>query len=221
MKRIILITALILLLQTILWIVFMGISTAEVEPEWTGMDYLDWAADRGIPYLINYVNVSLLTLAVVFFYTILYIYLRDGAELLATTGYVFIPVYGLMNLLAYSIQISVVPEMAAGAIASGESIRLVSQLIQVNPGSLVGFINGLAYALLGIPSILFGILLYRRSKKLTGMFLSLNGVFCILGIAGYLMESQILASGVVIGGIVFPVALAMVLVEFRTGIREK
>jgi hypothetical protein len=96
-----------------------------------------------------------------------------------------------------------------------ESRLFAAQLIQANPASLSGYINGLAYAILGIPSVLYGILMIRRNQKLSGIFLSLNGVFCITGIIGYLADSRIISAGVVLGGILFLLALLMMTIEFR------
>ena len=213
--RIIRITALILLIQTVIWVVFMGISSAPIEPGWGDVDYLLWASERGTAYLINYVNVTLLTIVVVVFFAFLYVYLKDGAEKLALSGLLLVPVYGVLNLVVYSLQISLVPTLATNALSNGESITMAAQLIQVNPSSVAGYFNGLAYAILGIPSIGFGILLYRSLKKLSGLFLALNGALCILGIIGYFTGNGLLSMGILLGGIAFLVFLLMMVIEFR------
>jgi len=75
---------------------------------------------------------------------------------------------------------------------NSEVLYLSSQLIQANNHTLVSYINDLAYAILGIPSIIFGLLLKKENKKYSGNFLFLNGVLRILGIVGYMINNRIL-----------------------------
>jgi len=221
MHRTIRITAFILLIQTIIWVIFMGISSAPIEPDWLALDYVTWASEKGVAYLINYVNVSLLTLLVVILFTFLYSFLKEGAGPLAISGLILVPIYGIMNLVCYSIQISVVPTMAEGALIRGDSVQFISQLIQADPGSLAGYINGLAYAVLGIPSILFGMLLYRQSKRWSGALLAVNGLLCITGITGYHLGNDLLSTGTMAGGIIFLLALLGMVIEFRDPVAPK
>jgi hypothetical protein len=67
----------------------------------------------------------------------------------------------------------------------------------------------LAYALLGIPSIIFGLLMFREKSplKVAGALLALNGVACILGIVGFLARSAPLSLGTLAGGVLFLLAL--------------
>jgi hypothetical protein len=70
-------------------------------------------------------------------------------------------------------------------------------------------LNNLAYAILGIPSIVFGMALSRRgsSTRLPGVLLALNGVACIIGIASVVSGSGLLQQGSIIGGALFLLAL--------------
>jgi hypothetical protein len=56
---------------------------------------------------------------------------------------------------------------------------------------LCGQLNNPAYAILGIPSIIFGMALSRRgrSSRLPGILLALNGGACIIGMAGVVLGS--------------------------------
>ncbi len=211
------ITALILLIQTITWVVFMAISTASIEPDWESLDYVRWASERGVTYIINYLNVSLLTLVAVLLFFLMYGYVKDLSRQAALLGLILVPVYGLMNLGCYSMQISLVPNLAASAMAGEGSIERIFRLIQANPDSLVGYLNGLAYAILGVPSILYGILLFQKSKKWSGVLLLLSGALSIVGIVGYTFGNDPLSAGVLLGGMVFLLALAALVVEFRPG----
>jgi hypothetical protein len=73
----------------------------------------------------------------------------------------------------------------------------------------MAFFNGLAYAVLGIPSILFGLLLWKHPGALRwgGLLLALNGAACILGLIGFLTGNALLTQGVMIGGFLFLAAM--------------
>jgi hypothetical protein len=197
----------------------MVFSTAAIEPGWSPEDYVAWTAEPDLFYKLNYINVSVLTLGVVFFFTLLFRFLKQKTEGVALAGFVFVPIYGVLNLLCYSLQISQVPSMALSALDHPESIPYVAQWIQANPASVIGFINGMAYAVLGIPSILYGYLLFTDSIKFAGLTLLLNGVFCVLGMMGMMLDSKILAMGIMVGGFLFLVSLGCFL--FETGRRRE
>jgi hypothetical protein len=76
--------------------------------------------------------------------------------------------------------------------------------------------NGMAYAILGIPSIIYGILMFKEIKKISGVLILLNGISCIIGIIGYIIKNSILVMGIMIGGILFMGALAAMAFEFRS-----
>jgi hypothetical protein len=78
--------------------------------------------------------------------------------------------------------------------------------------------NSLAYAVLGIPSIIFGLLLYNsgRVSRSGGILLSLNGLAGITGFVGVVVKSTILAQGVLAGGILFLLALIPISLGFVT-----
>ena len=86
---------------------------------------------------------------------------------------------------------------------------MLRQMIQQWPGSAVNVLNNLAYAILGIPSIIFGMVLSRRgrSTRLPGILLALNGVACIIGMVGVVLGSGLLAQGSIVGGALFLLAL--------------
>ncbi len=96
------------------------------------------------------------------------------------------------------------------------SKTLAGQLIHIWEGSLVSYLNGFAYAILGIPSVAFRMVLLKmgRYAKISGILLILNAAACILGIAGYVMKSSILSMGTVVGGILFLFALIFLILMF-------
>lgn len=209
------ITAIILLILIIIWLIFTIVSMSEVKSSWNDSDFVKWVSSPDFFFTGNYINATLLTIAVILLFTFLFIYLKPKYITIAIVGLVFIPIYGVINLLCYSIQISIVPSIANSSINNPSIIFLVSQLIQANSKSLIGYINGFAYAILGITSIIYGYSLMKELKRFSGIFLLLNGMFCIIGIIGYLIGNSIISLGIMIGGIVFLICLIFMIIEFK------
>ena len=212
-------TSIILLVQTVIWLVFTGLSMSQVDSSWTSADYVNWVSNPDIFFIGNYINATLLTITAILLFTFLYDYYKNKYGSYALLGFVFIPIYGVFNILCYSIQISVVPLIARNSLDSPDKIYFASQFIQANSSSFIGFMNGLSYAILGIPSIIYGILMIKELKKFSGIFISLNGVFCIIGIIGYILKNSILAMGIMIGGIVFMGGLVAMAFEFKNKLK--
>jgi hypothetical protein len=167
---------------------------------------LDWR------YYATYINATLITIAVSMFYADLYSYLKSSAPPCIVIGYVFVPVYTMFNLVVYLSQVTLVPrllELRGNPVAGAVADVLLQQALQSLPTSSVAFFNGLAYAILGIPSILFGWILWPRQGCLRwgGLLLALNGVACILGVIGLFTSNELLSLGTVIGGVLFLPAL--------------
>ena len=214
-ERRIKVTAILLLILTIIWLVFTIISMSEVKSSWNDIDFIKWISHPNFFFTGNYINASLLTIVAIFLFTFLFNFLKPKYDNIVITGLIFVPIYGVINLLCYSIQISIVPSIANSSLTNQNTIIIVSQLIQANSKSLIGFMNGLAYAILGIPSIIFGLFLIKDRKKYSGIFLLLNGILCIIGIIGYLIGNNILSSGIMIGGVVFLICLIFMVIEFK------
>jgi hypothetical protein len=206
-------TALILFFMTLLWVVLMVLSTMDLEPGWAEADYVEWISEPSLSFRINYLNVSFLTLGVCFIFVLLFRYLKLKSRSLALAGLIFVPIYGIMNLVCYASQISLVPSMAMSALGNPDSVSEVSRWIQANPDSIAGFVNGLAYAVLAIPSIIYGYLLKLDNRKISGLTFILNGIFCLLGIIGMIFGSKILSMGIMIGGFIFLVSLGCIWFE--------
>ncbi len=137
---------------------------------------------------------------------------REAAPYGSLVGLVFVPVYAVLNLFAYLSQITIVPSLIAlrqQPEYQAAADVFLRQMIQQWPQSGVAFFNDLAYAVLGIPSIIFGILMFRNTSplKLAGVLLALNGAAGILGVVGFLTRSNLLNMGTVAGGVLFLLAL--------------
>lgn len=200
---------------TCMWIVLSILSMSDVNPGWTLEEFAEWASRPGIFLTLNYINASALTAFVVILFSLLFGYLFQKYRNRALIALVFVPVYGVLNMACYSIQISIVPQILRNTIDSPDTAYISYHLIQASSRTLVGFLNGLAYAILGIPSIIFGKLLMGEKKRFSGLFLIINGVFCLIGIVGYLMDSSIVSMGIMAGGIFFLISLVFMAIEFN------
>jgi hypothetical protein len=151
----------------------------------------------------------------------LYLYCREADPGLALIGLVFAPAYCILNLFAYLSQVTLVPALVSLSDNAGYreiAYVLLGQSIQYWWGSMVMVLNNLAYAILGISSIAFGLILLKKGKyaKISGSLLILNAIACILGFIGILAGNRLVGMGSLIGGVVFILALvALTLMFFK------
>ncbi|MDI6695240.1 MAG: hypothetical protein QME21_09350 [Anaerolineales bacterium] len=212
MSKLVAFLALVCLVLTALWVSLLIAGMASAGP----LETFEQAAAHtsrlhGLFYA-TYLNAALLTLAAVAFFAALYAWLKPTTPDWTVVGLVFVPIYGALNLVDYLSQVTLVPALVTlrldprYADAADMLLRLT---LQAWPASTMAFFNGLAYAILGIPSILFGLLLwkYHGALRWGGLLLALNGAACILGVVGFLTANALLGQGVMIGGILFLLAL--------------
>ena len=203
------------LFLTVLCGVTSGISIAHGQPTSSGIEYLTWLLKPDVFYTAYYVGAVILTLLIVILFTLLYGYLSNINRTVALVGIVFIPVYGAINLVCYSLQITVVPSLAVGALNAGSDVGLVSQLILYDNQSILGFVYGLAYFILGIPSIIYGLMFVKNGKKCSGFLLIIHGLLYVVGIVGFLFQNFALSQGLNFGAIVFLICLVFLILDFR------
>lgn len=165
-------------------------------------------------FKLTYANAALITLANAALFAGLYVFCREENPLWAAVGLVFVPMYALGNLVVYLSQVFVVPgllalyhEPANAAVAES----LLAMTLQEWSGSAAGFVNLLSYALLGIPSIVMGQLMYRKAAGLRAgsLLLAISGVLSILSLVGLGTGSAFLTSMVIVSGLIFLVALIL------------
>jgi len=208
------IASLILLTLTVLWIVLVIWDTASAGPMETFEQVLAHVARLSGTFYLTYVNAALLTLCTVIWLAGLYVYCKPHlSEWSAVTGLICTPIYGVLNLFAYLSQITIVPALLSLHRLpeyQAASEVLLRMTIHQWPGSAVGFFNSLAYAVLSIPSIIFGLALgkHGRIMRFGGILFALSGVASIIGVIGSLVGNALLGSGVVVGGVLFLLALA-------------
>lgn len=212
------------LISTILFLIFFILDMSSAGPLNTFEQVLAHTARQSVLSFWAYANVTLLTILVTMFLASLYILCKQTAPLWSAIAIVFAPVYCVLNLFAYFSQITIVPrllELGADPQYRAFTEYLLYQLLQSWPGSAVSIFNNTAYAILGIPSIIFGVILYKMSLRLRlgGIFLALNGVACILGIIGIVMQNAVLSWGSMVGAVFFLVSLFPLSWHFLRGLK--
>ncbi len=195
-----------------IWLVLLVVGVASAGPLDTFERVLAYVSRLDVLFYLTYIDSALIVVAATLLFCDLYRRYREAAPDWALVGLVFVPVYAVFNLFAYLSQVSVVPGLVAlwqRTEYHAAADLLLRQMLQQWPGSGVAFFNGLAYALLGIPSIIFGFLMFREKSllKVAGVLLALNGAACILGVIGFLERSTSLRIGTVAGGVLFLLAL--------------
>ena len=201
-----------LLLSTILFLVLFTIDMAGASQMDLFEQVLDRVAKQSILSRLAYANVTLLTIVTTMLMAGLYVFTKRLAPVWATIGLVFTPVYCVLNLFAYFSQITIVPrllELRQLPQYQTAAEFLLRQLIQTWPASAVSIFNNTAYGILGIPSIIFGVLLYRihPTFRVGAVLLAINGVMCITGVIGFVLNNQILMWGSMAGAVFYLLAL--------------
>ena len=180
---------------------------------------LDYGSNPDTLYYLNYINVSLLTIITTMMFAGIYEYFKKSLEVWATIGILFVPIYCTLNLIAYLSQVTVIPRILS--LAEMNAYRSEAELLAVLmtqnwDGSAVSVINLMAYALLGIPSIIFGsaMLKFGRLWVIAGSLLALSGIGSIVAFIGVLMGNSTLASVTLISGFIYAVALIFITIIF-------
>lgn len=195
----------------ILWFVLMIAGVLINGPIVTQDDAIQLISDRSLLFTLTYANAVVFTILTTFVFVGLYRYCRDSNEELSLIGLILVPVYSILNIAVYFSQIALVPAlMQIFSTGENEIQKLIlTQFVQACPGSSMAVLNNLAYAILGISSIVFGAVLITKDKyaRRTALFLIGNGAACILGITGMLFNITFLAYGSALGGVLFIGAL--------------
>jgi hypothetical protein len=218
--------ALICLLGALLWLALMIAGMASAGPLDTFEQVVAHVSKLGALFYAAYLNAAfLVTIPAILFMTALGRYCRSVSRSAVSLGAAFIPIYGMLNLVCYLSQVVVVPMLVELRQVEGQralSDALLRVMIHQWPYSGVAFFNALAYGLLGIPSIIFGVAMtrHREPEKLGGILLALSGVAGILSVVGMLLHSKALSFAVVIGGVLYVLALVPLAHHFLQGCRQ-
>jgi hypothetical protein len=204
---------------TALWAGLFVVEQATAPPAHTLADKIIAIEDNMGLFVVNYTNASLLTLLTVATLAGFAVYCWNENPLWSAVAFAFVPIYGLANTLAYLSQVFVVPgllDLYRHPETAAVAETLLNLTIHNWDGSAVAFVNALAYAVLGIPSILLGVLMYRRGQGLRrgSLLLVLSGVMSMVALIGVGVDSAGLALMSPLGGFVYMVALILLGVNF-------
>jgi hypothetical protein len=217
------IIALLLTVATYLWVALMIADSTRHPPVTNPYDAIHYASGQDWLYTLNYANATLITILATLLFAALYTLFKDTAPAAMLAGLVFLPVYTAMNLFVYLSQITIVPEMIilrdTLSVDSNSLDFLIALLVQLWPGSITAMINILAYAVLGIPSLLYGLEMLHRGPlmRAAGILLCMNGIAALLGFVGLTTHSTILMNGVMISGVLFALSLIPLTIALLRG----
>jgi uncharacterized membrane protein YgdD (TMEM256/DUF423 family) len=201
---------------TALWVALTALSAGSVDSSWDERELLQWAADPDIFTTANYAEMLLVTTSVVVLFALLAVYFRERFPATVLIGLLFLPVYAGLQYASYGLQLSVVPSLARKALEEPDSAALALQLLQIRSDTVVGFLNGLGYAILAVPSMLYGRLLELDRKRRAGILLFANGVLCLIGLIGYILDLTVLSLATPAGGVLFLLSLIAIAAAFRS-----
>ena len=205
--------SLLTLISVTLWLLLLIWDMATAGPLETFQQVLAHTLKGDWKFTFSYLNAGILTICVIALMGGLYVFCRPTTPEWSVVGFVFVPVYGTLNLFAYLSQITLVPALIQGAsdpVMADTALFILKHTLQLLPGSTIGFFNNLAYAILGIPSFIFGRALtigHNRVLRISGWLLILNAVACILGVIGTSISSDFLSLGTILGGAIFWISL--------------
>jgi hypothetical protein len=211
--------ALVLFVLTLLWLVFMLTGVANYGIHENFDELLSLLSKGDALFYVAYVNAALITAIVTLLFASLFVYCKAKSPVWAVIALIFVPVYSFLNLISYLSQVTLVPylmNLSNNQNFTNASEVLLRLTVQQWPQSFIWFMNNLAYAVLGIPSVVFGIILIHDKTllKIAGVLLSLNGIACIIGVAGVLMHNDVLSVGSALGGAIYLVALIPLSIGF-------
>lgn len=201
--------SLLTLLSTITWLGATIAYNANAEALDTFDQVLARVSSLEPLFFISYVNAAILTVLNLLFMVGLFLYCRESKPAWSILTAVFIPIYGALNLVAYLSQVAVVPHLVNLQATEPAASLLLREVVHLAPGSTVAFINGLAYAVLGAPLVVYSLVLLKEGRLLqvaAWLFL-LAAVADLLGLVGILVDSRDLSLGLLIGGVFYLLAL--------------
>lgn len=214
--------SLLCLVLTLAWLILLIVGMAGAGPLDTFERALAYVKPLSVMFYLTYINAALITVVAVMLFALLYRLYQATAPEWAIIGLVFVPIYGVMNLCVYLSQVTLVPQLLQlQSMPEYQALAplLLRQTLQIWPYSAVATVNNLAYAVLGIPSLIFGSLMLKAGPLLHigAILLGLSGLASIAGFIGIVTQLSWLSQGSLIGGVLFLLALAPVSWAFLQG----
>ena len=211
-----------------IWIITTILNVLLTAPHLSLLDKIALLENPDELYYITYTNASLITILTVAMFSGFYFYCKEKHLLWSIIAFSFIPIYGFGNLFVYLSQLYVVPNLVEmHKIGEYQLITefILSQFIQDWSGSAIGYLNGISYGILGIPSIIFSLIFIKKDIKLRigGLLLLISGVLSIIAVIGLAFRNQILIFLLVLSGFIYFIALIFIGKYFlqKTGHKAK
>jgi hypothetical protein len=203
-----------------MWLVLMILSVAKRGSINSLHEAVKSVAKLDLLFHLSYINAIFVTVSAAVFLVFLYSQCSKYDHEWSLAGLVFIPPYLAINLFVYFSQISIVPILQKLAEVECDRemyIELLGMFVQGWQKSAVSVFNQLAYAVMGIPSIIFGVIMVGKKiiSQAGGWSLIINGALCIIGAAGLVVQNNMMISATTAGGAVFIIALGAILIESR------
>ncbi|MFZ6029607.1 MAG: hypothetical protein ACOYYS_17985 [Chloroflexota bacterium] len=172
-------------LLTLIWLGQMIGVAAEYGSMESFDDALAFAKEQhGLYFSATYINALLLTLCNTLLYGSLYGLLKREHAEWAAAGLVFVPLYAILALVSYLSQLVIVPVL----INQWNDPQLqpiafahLQHWLQIWPQSTIQLFDQFSYFLLGIPGLIYGLLMWRiTSLRIPGSLFVLSSIFCLL-----------------------------------------
>lgn len=214
------IITILLLASTLTWLLTMVWCKATMANTSEQINYVQWVMKFNTSFIICYLNATVLTVLCLALFWVLFQIFSKFNRAASEIALFFLLIYGTVNLVVYISQFVVLPLLAHNIFKTDllpDDIDMIYNWIQIAPGAKMARANAMAYAILGIPSIVFGLLIIKhaRTGKTGGWLLIVNAMFCIAGVIGIYINNNILQIGTVVGGVIFMVAVFFIWQMFR------
>lgn len=175
--------------------------------------------EPGFFYFFMYVNAALITLLSVAMLAGFYHYCRDDAGPWPFIAIAFVPMYGLGNTVAYLTQVFVIPSLVLlhQAPATNEIAGiLLGLMIHDWPGTAIEALNAVSYAILGIPQIIFGLIMYRKARGLRvgSILLAVSGGLSFMAVIGVAVNNTAMGMIAIPSGFIYMLSLILIGIHF-------
>lgn len=202
-------------ITTAIWVVITIATEMTAAPVVTLEEKIESLGNLDFLFYFNYVNAAMITLFSIAMFTGFYLYCRDDDGFWSAIAIAFVPIYGMGNSMAYLSQVFVVPHLL-DLYRMPETTLLAKVLLGLTihnwSGTAIEALNGLSYAILGIPSIIFSVIMFRKARGLRvgSVLLALSGILSIIAVVGIALQNPILGMMSLVGGFVYLISLSII-----------
>jgi hypothetical protein len=176
-------------------------------------DALAFARERHwFYYSATYANALVLTLFNMLLYGSLYGLLKEENPEWTAAGLVFVPVYGLLASVSYLSQLVMIPVLISqleDPQLQPIAFALLHHWLQIWPQSTIQLFDQFSYFLLGVPGLIFGLLMCKIPVlRIPGGLFVVSSFFCLLiGVGIITGIPELVGVPSMIGGVVSIIAI--------------